>query len=229
MIAYVKVVDGEIHTGDRIRLMQQRNEADVLELGFFGPRDDARRRHSTTGEVGYVATGLKDRQATSRSATRSPSPPTPATQPLPGYRPAKPMVFAGLYPVDSDDYPDLRDALDRLALNDASLTYEPESSLALGFGFRCGFLGLLHMEIIQERLEREYDIDLLATAPSVEYEVVLHGGTQITIDNPSALPSPGEIEEIREPWMDISIISPTRYIGEHHGAGHGPARRPIER
>jgi GTP-binding protein LepA len=123
------------------------------------------------------------------------------------------MVFAGLYPVESEDYPMLRDALDRLRLNDGSLTWEPESSDALGFGFRCGFLGLLHMEIIQERLEREYGIQLLATAPSVEYEVQFRGGTLLTIDNPSDLPSPGEIEEIREPWLDISIIAPARYIG----------------
>jgi GTP-binding protein LepA len=123
------------------------------------------------------------------------------------------MVFAGLYPVESNAYPELREALDRLSLNDASLTYEPESSLALGFGFRVGFLGLLHMEIIQERLEREYGLDLLVTAPSVEYEVVLHGGRRIVIDNPADLPSPGEIEQIFEPWMHISIIVPTKYIG----------------
>jgi GTP-binding protein LepA len=162
--------------------------------------------------VGYVATGLKDVKNIQVGDTITLAA-NPSKQPLPGYRPAKPMVFAGLYPVDSDAYPDLRDALDRLALNDASLTYEPESSLALGFGFRAGFLGLLHMEIIQERLEREYKLDLLATAPSVEYHVVLHGGKQITIDNPAELPSPGEIEAILEPWMDINIISPTRYIG----------------
>jgi GTP-binding protein LepA len=122
-------------------------------------------------------------------------------------------VFAGLYPVDGEDYPLLRDALDRLRLNDASLTYEPESSLALGFGFRCGFLGLLHMEIVQERLEREYGLELLATAPSVEYEVTLRGGRVVQVDNPAEMPNPGEIDEIREPWMDISVIVPSRYIG----------------
>ena len=211
VIAYVKVVDGEIHTDDRIRLINSGTQADVLELGFFGPRMSPTQA-LTTGEVGYVATGLKDVKHIQVGDTITLAA-NAAKQPLPGYRPAKPMVFAGLYPVDSDAYPDLRDALDRLALNDASLTYEPESSLALGFGFRAGFLGLLHMEIIQERLEREYKIDLLATAPSVEYEVVLNGGKQITIDNPAALPSPGEIEAILEPWMDINIISPTRYIG----------------
>ncbi len=137
----------------------------------------------------------------------------PAAQPLPGYRPAKPMVFAGLYPVDGDDYPVLRDALERLQLNDAALIFEPESSLALGFGFRCGFLGLLHMEIIQERLEREYRLNLLATAPSVEYIVTRTDGEQIIVDNPALLPPPTEIEMIEEPVMDISIFAPTRYIG----------------
>jgi GTP-binding protein LepA len=137
----------------------------------------------------------------------------PATEPLAGYRPAKPMVFAGFYPVESEDYPMLRDALERLRLNDGALTWEPESSDALGFGFRCGFLGLLHMEIIQERLEREYGIQLLATAPSVEYEVLLRGGDTLRIDNPSDMPSPGDSEEVREPWLDISIIAPSRYIG----------------
>jgi GTP-binding protein LepA len=211
VIAYVKMVDGEIRTDDRIRLFNSGTQTDVLELGYFGPAMTPTRALST-GEVGYIATGLKDVKNIQVGDTITLLA-NQATDPLPGYRPAKPMVFAGLYPVDADAYPDLRDALDRLALNDASLTYEPESSLALGFGFRAGFLGLLHMEIIQERLEREYNIDLLATAPSVEYEVVLNGGRQITIDNPAALPSPGEVEAILEPWMNISIISPTRYIG----------------
>ncbi len=211
VIAYVKVVDGQIKTGDRIRLVNSGTQADVLELGFFGPAMSPVGA-LTTGEVGYVATGLKDVKNIQVGDTITLQA-NPSTDSLPGYRPAKPMVFAGLYPVESDAYPDLRDALDRLALNDASLTYEPESSLALGFGFRAGFLGLLHMEIIQERLEREYNIDLLATAPSVEYDVILNGGKQVKIDNPSELPSPGEIEAILEPWMQLSIISPTRYIG----------------
>ncbi len=211
VIAYVKVVDGRIAHDDRIRLMANGKESELIEVGVFSPNMRAI-EELRTGEVGYLATGLKvvkDCQVgdTVTLATR------PAADPLPGYRPAKPMVFAGLYPVDSEDYPLLRDALERLQLNDASLTYQPESSLALGFGFRCGFLGLLHMEIIQERLEREYKLDLLATAPSVEYEVMLHGGRTIAIDNPSDLPSPGEIEEIREPWMDITIIVPSRFIG----------------
>lgn len=211
VIAYVKVVDGVFAGGDRIRLMATGKDAELLEVGFFDP-EMRPAQHLRAGEVGYLATGLKVVQDVQVGDTISLSA-CPAAEPLPGYRPAKPMVFAGLYPVESDNYIPLRDALERLRLNDAALTWEPESSDALGFGFRCGFLGLLHMEIIQERLEREYDIELLATAPSVEYEVVMRGGTIIEIDNPSALPSPGEIEEIREPWLDISVIAPATYIG----------------
>jgi GTP-binding protein LepA len=212
VIAYVKVVEGRIRSGDRVRLISNGREPDVLELGFFSPSMIAT-DELNVGEVGYVATGLKtvkDLQVGDTMTLAS----NPATVALPGYRPAKPMVFAGLYPTDSVDYPLLRDALDKLQLNDASLTYEPESSVALGFGFRCGFLGLLHMEIIQERLEREFDLDLLATAPSVEYEIVMHGGEHLRIDNPSELPSPGEFEEILEPWVAINVISPSRYIGQ---------------
>ena len=211
VIAYVKVVDGKIGGDDRVRLIASGKEAELLEVGFFGP---AMTPVATldTGEVGYVATGLKSVRDVQVGDTITIAD-RPASDPLPGYRPAKPMVFAGLYPTESNDYPLLRDALERLHLNDASLTFEPESSLALGFGFRCGFLGLLHMEIIQERLEREYNLDLLATAPSVEYEVVLHGGKTTTVDNPADMPNPGEVEEIREPWMEISVIVPSRYIG----------------
>jgi GTP-binding protein LepA len=211
VIAYVKIVDGRITSGDRVRLMANGKEAELLEVGYFDPE-----LHPTaalgTGEVGYVATGLKIVQDVQVGDTVTLAS-KPASEQLPGYRPVKPMVFAGLYPVESEEYPMLRDALERLRLNDGSLTWEPESSDALGFGFRCGFLGLLHMEIIQERLEREYGIQLLATAPSVEYEVQLRGGAELRIDNPSELPSPGETEEIREPWLDISIIAPARYIG----------------
>ena len=211
VIAYVKIVDGEVRDGDRMRVMDTKKEAEILEVGYFGPGMTTSGALKT-GEVGYIATGLKvvkDCQVGDTITLAT----APAKAPLPGYRPAKPMVFAGLYPVDSEDFPILRDALERLQLNDASLTYQPESSVALGFGFRCGFLGLLHMEIIQERLEREYDLDLLATAPSVEYEVEMHGGDVRLIDNPADLPSPGEFEAIREPWMDLSIIAPSRYIG----------------
>lgn len=211
VIAYVKVVDGVLREEQPLRLMATGKETDALEIGVFRPTM-TRVSELGAGEVGYIATGLKvvtDCQVgdTVTDAER------PAPEPLPGYRPVKPMVFAGLYPVDGEDYPALRDALARLKLNDASLVYEPESSDALGFGFRCGFLGLLHMEIIQERLEREYKLDLLATAPSVEYEVLQRDGTVVHVDNPSDMPSPGEIEEIREPWASLTIMSPSRYIG----------------
>jgi GTP-binding protein LepA len=211
VIAYVKIVDGRIASGDRIRLMANGKEAELLEVGYFDPELHPAPALAT-GEVGYIATGLKIVQDVQVGDTVTLAS-NPALEQLPGYRPVKPMVFAGLYPVESEEYPMLRDALERLRLNDGSLTWEPESSDALGFGFRCGFLGLLHMEIIQERLEREYGIHLLATAPSVEYEVQLRGGADLRIDNPSDLPSPGEFEEIREPWLDISIIAPARYLG----------------
>jgi GTP-binding protein LepA len=211
VIAYVRLLDGEIRAGDRLLMMATGSTAEVLEVGYFNPHLAATDA-LTAGEVGYIATGfknVKDCQVgdTITLAAR------PADEALPGYRPAKPMVFAGLYPVDGNDYPLLRDALDRLKLNDASLVYEPENSVALGFGFRCGFLGLLHMEIIQERLEREYDLNILATAPSVEYLVTKQNGEVIPVDNPADLPPLGEVLKIEEPWMDISIFSPSRYIG----------------
>jgi len=211
VIAYVKVVEGVLDTDSRIRVMATGKEAEILEVGVFRPTMTPVKQLAT-GEVGYVATGLKvvsDCQVGDTITLAA----SPAREPLPGYRPVKPMVFAGFFPVNNEDYTELRDALERLQLNDASLVFEPESSDALGFGFRCGFLGLLHMEIIQERLEREYGLDLLATAPSVEYEVVKTGGEVLLIDNPSEMPDPGVIEEIREPWMEITVISPTRYIG----------------
>lgn len=211
VIAYVKIVDGRLHADDRIRVMGTKKHADILEIGYFNPgMTSVDVLH--TGEVGYIATGLKvvkDVQVGDTITIDG----NQAVAPLPGYQPAKAMVFAGLYPVDSDEFPDLRDALERLQLNDSSLTYEAESSAALGFGFRCGFLGLLHMEIIQERLEREFDLDLLATAPSVEYQIETTSGEVRDIDNPSDMPDSGQINEIREPWMDLSIIAPSRYIG----------------
>ena len=212
VIAYVRVVDGQLHTNERVQMMATGSQTDILEAGSFHPRlvssDEL-----TTGEVGYIATGFKNVKDCRVGDTVTVPETLDEIEPLPGYRPAKPMVFAGLYPVDSDDYPILRDALDRLQLNDAALYYEPETSNALGFGFRCGFLGLLHMEIIQERLEREYDLEILATAPSVEYRVTKSDGEVISVDNPSEMPDFGEIEKIEEPWMDISIFSPSRYIG----------------
>jgi GTP-binding protein LepA len=211
VIAYVRIVDGILRRNDRLLMMQTDSAADVLEVGYFSPTLVAT-NELVAGEVGYVATGfknVKDCQVGDTITLAS----EPALEPLFGYRPAKPMVFAGIFPVEGDDYPLLRDALDRLKLNDASLVYEPENSVALGFGFRCGFLGLLHMEIIQERLEREYRLDILMTAPSVEYLVTKTSGEQIYVHNPAELPPPNEYTKIEEPVMDISIFTPARYIG----------------
>jgi len=211
VIAYVRVVDGALRANEPLLLMSNRREIEALEIGAFTPRMSPLDRLSA-GEVGYVATGLKNVRECSVGDTIT-SAVAPAQAPLPGYRPAKPMVFAGLYPVEGEDYPALRDALDKLRLNDASLFYEPETSAALGFGFRCGFLGLLHMEIVQERLEREYGLELLATAPSVEYHILTRKGDVLTIDNPAHMPDLGEIEEIEEPWMRLNIWTPKEYIG----------------
>jgi len=211
VIAYVRVVDGRVSPGDQIRLMGTDRVTEALEIGAFKPQPSPVEA-LTAGEVGYVATGLKNVKECQVGDTITLAQ-SPAQEPLPGYRPAKPMVFAGLYPAEANDYNLLRDALDKLKLNDASLFYEPETSLALGFGFRCGFLGLLHLEIVQERLEREYKLNLLATAPSVEYVVVTTSGQELAVDNPANLPPPQEIAEIREPWMKISVITPSRYIG----------------
>jgi len=211
VVAHVRVMDGGVAVGDRIRLMATDKEAELLELGTFAPEARPRERLAT-GEVGYVATGLKTVQDcrvgdTVTLATNA------ALEPLPGYRPAKPMVFAGIYPTRSDDHPALRDALEKLKLNDASLIYEPEVSQALGFGFRCGFLGLLHMEIIQERVDREYGVDIIATSPSVEYRVLTTRGVEVAIDNPAMLPDATTTLEIREPWMKVTIIAPTQHVG----------------
>src|SRR6058998_773698 len=211
VVAHIRVIDGSLTAHDRIRVIATERESELLELGVFVP-DPRPIPRLETGETGYVATGLKavaDCRVgdTLTLATR------PATAPLPGYRPAKPMVFAGFYPTNAQDYPLLKDAMEKLRLNDASLVYEPETSQALGFGFRAGFLGLLHLEIVQERLEREYDVDLIATSPSVEYRVITQKGDEIAIDNPAMLPDPGTITEIREPWMRTTIIVPTTYVG----------------
>ncbi len=211
VIAYVRVMEGTIRPGMRIALMGSGAQNEIMEMGAFRPALTPL-KSLAAGDVGYIATGfknVKDCQVgdTVTDARR------PAAAALAGYKPAQPMVFAGFYPTNGEDYSLLRDALDRLKLNDASLTYEPESSVALGFGFRCGFLGLLHMEIIQERLEREYDLQLLATAPSVEYQITKTDGTELAIDNPSGLPPGGEIAEIREPWVHLSIFTPAQYIG----------------
>ena len=211
VIAYVRAMHGSLMSGERVRLMDTGVEADALETGFFSPVLEKTGRLQT-GEVGYVATGLKDVKAVRVGDTMTLAA-NPATDPLPGYTPQRPMVFTGIFPIEGEDYPELRDALDKLQLNDAALVFEPESSAALGFGFRCGFLGLLHMDIVQERLEREYGLGLIATAPSVSYEVLLKDGKVITIDNPSKLPDNNLLDEIYEPWVNITIVSPSRYIG----------------
>jgi GTP-binding protein LepA len=212
VIVYVRLAQGTLHDHDRVRLMASGAEADLLELGVFRPQL-VPVETLVAGEVGYVATGLKNvREAQVGDTITSAA--EPATEPLPGYQEAKSLVFAGLYPVTGEDYPLLRDAIEKLHLNDASFTYEPESSVALGFGFRCGFLGLLHMEIVQERLEREFSLDLIASAPSVEYEVLRTlGRGLVRVDNPAKLPPIGEIEEIREPWVRLSVVTPSSYIG----------------
>ncbi len=211
VVAHVRVVDGALSADDRILPMATQKASEMLELGVFAPEPRPVDRLAA-GEVGYAATGLKA-VADCRVGDTLTLETRPASTPLAGYRPAKPMVFAGFYPQRAEDYPGLRDALEKLRLNDASLVYEPETSQALGFGFRCGFLGLFHLEIIQERLEREYDMDLIATSPSVEYRVITQMGTEVAIDNPAMLPDPGTIMEIREPWMKTTVIVPTSYVG----------------
>ena len=211
VVAHVRVVDGALAAEDHILGMATGKSGELLELGVFAPEARPVQRLAT-GEVGYVATGLKT-VADCRVGDTLTHDARRASEPLPGYRPAKPMVFAGFYPQRAEDYPEMRDALEKLRLNDASLVYEPETSQALGFGFRCGFLGLFHLEIVQERLEREYGVDLIATSPSVEYRVITQRGDEVAIDNPAMLPDPGTIAEIREPWMRVTIIVPTNYVG----------------
>ena len=212
VIAYVRVVDGTVRGGQRLRLVQQGTRFEPIEVGVFRPHLEVAPR-LTAGQVGYVATGLKSVHE-SRVGDTVTSERNAATEALPGYRPAKPMVFAGIYPTDPNDYDVLRDALERLTLNDAALAWQPETSAALGFGFRVGFLGLLHMDIVQERLEREFGLQLVATAPSVEYEVTRIDGREILVDGPADLPPPNEISEVREPWMKIAITTPSRYLGQ---------------
>ena len=211
VVAYVRVIDGHISMNDTLRPMASGVDFKPVEVGFFAPTMHPAQSLSP-GEVGYVATGLKTvRECRVGDTLTSAS--QPAGSALPGYQKVKPMVFAGIYPVEGEDYADLKDALEKLQLNDAALIYEPETSQALNFGFRCGFLGMFHMEIIQERLEREYDLDIIVTAPSVEYEVLLQDGQVVRIDSPAELPDEALIEEIREPWMTVQIFTPTDYYG----------------
>src|SRR6266513_1952893 len=209
VVAFVRVVDGSFAAREPLRAMAQGTRFEAEEVGFFSPTMKAAETLDA-GEVGYVITGLKDVSRLRVGDTLT-SERTPAAEPLPGYKDVKPMVFAGLFPTDSDDYPDLRDALERLKLNDAALFYEPETSQALGFGFRCGFLGLLHMEIVRERLEREFDLDLLVTAPNVAYRVKEKNGDWIEVHNPAEFPR--EVEEVEEPYVSASIIVPKEYVG----------------
>jgi GTP-binding protein LepA len=210
VIAFVRVIDGRFETGSGLRAMALGTQFDAEELGFMSP-SRVPVKTLEAGEVGYVITGLKDVSALRVGDTLTTRKGAAPESPLPGYKEVKPMVFAGLFPSDSDDYPELRDALERLKLNDAALFYEPETSRALGFGFRCGFLGLLHMEIVRERLEREFDLDLIVTAPNVAYRVLERNGDWREVHNPSEMPA--ELEEVEEPYIRASIIVPKEYVG----------------
>ncbi|HVC06076.1 MAG TPA: translation elongation factor 4 [Solirubrobacterales bacterium] len=211
VIAYVRVVDGAFTKRERIIAMQNGTEADIDDIGFFRPEMTAV-AGMEAGDVGYVITGIKN-VAKLRVGDTLTARDRPAAEPLEGYREVRPMVFCGLFPIDTDRYTDLRDALDKLALNDAALSYEPETSDALGFGFRCGFLGLLHMEIVRERLEREYGLELLATTPNVRYEVRLIDGGAVEVHSPTEMPDPGSIVEIDEPYIRATIIAPADQVG----------------
>jgi GTP-binding protein LepA len=211
VIAYIRVVDGVFRKGEAIRAMAAGTESDIDDIGFFTPAMTPVQELSA-GEVGYLITGIKDvtklRVGDTLTTKRD-----GASKPLPGYREVKPMVFCGLFPINNDDYADFRDALEKLSLNDAALSWEPETSDALGFGFRCGFLGLLHMDIVRERLEREYDLELMATMPSVSFEVTLTNDEILEVHNPSDMPDPARIKEIREPYIRASILLPKEYVG----------------
>jgi GTP-binding protein LepA len=211
VVAYVRVFNGRIERDHKLMLMSTQAKVSPVEIGIFAPNMKPI-KELKAGEVGYIATGLKT-VSECRVGDTITFAEGGVSKPLPGYRQAKPMVFAGVYPADGEDYPDLRDALEKLQLNDASLIFEPETSEALNFGFRCGFLGLFHMEIIQERLEREYDMDVVFTAPSVEYRIVMIDGETVTISSPAELPDEHQIEKILEPWMDLTIFTPTDYYG----------------
>ena len=211
IVSLVRVVDGSIGKGNKIKFMSSGNQHQVEQVGVFTPKREIRERISA-GEVGFLVAGIKEVHGAPVGDTITLAK-DGATEPLPGFKTMQPRVFAGLFPTDAEDYPDLREALDRLQLNDAALQFEPETSEALGFGFRCGFLGLLHMEIVQERLEREYNVDLITTAPTVIYEVETNGGEIITLENPAKLPAANKILEIREPIIEANILVPQDYVG----------------
>ena len=212
VVVYIRIFDGTLSTGDRIRLMAKGTEFDVVEVGTMEPFGLKKCDSLSAGEVGYITASIKTVGDTRVGDTVT-SAVDGADEPLPGFRDVHPMVYSGIYPADGARYGDLRDALEKLQLNDASLVYEPETSVALGFGFRCGFLGLLHMEIIEERLEREFNLDLITTAPSVIYKVELRSGETVMIDNPSMFPPPDEINRSYEPIMKATVITPTDYVG----------------
>jgi GTP-binding protein LepA len=212
VVVYLRVMDGTISAGLQVRMMATGAQYEVVECGYLLPIGMQPCPSLAAGEVGYFTAFIKNVKDTRVGDTVTGAE-KPAAQPLPGYRPAQPMVFSGVYPADGAKYPELRDALEKLQLNDASLTFEPESSAALGFGFRCGFLGLLHMEIIQERLEREFNLELITTAPSVIYKIKKTDGAEVTIDNPLNYPDPSEIETAEEPFVAASVITPTAYVG----------------
>ena len=211
-ISSVRLKGGSVKVGDRIRMMSSGREFDVTEVGAYLPLGYAPKDALRAGEVGYIAASIKDIADIHVGDTITLAD-RPAAAPLPGYKPVLPMVYCGIYPADGADYESLRDALEKLRLNDAALSFEPETSVALGYGFRCGFLGLLHMEIIQERLEREFDLDLVTTAPSVVYKVIKTDGTTVTIDNPTNLPPVQEIDWMEEPYVDAQVITPQEYVG----------------
>lgn len=210
VVTYVRMIDGHLNAGDKLKMMSNGTTHDTLEIGVISP-EPVVSKGLGPGEVGYLITGVKDVRLSKVGDTITTAKGA-ATEILPGYQDPKPMVYSGIYPIDGDDFPDLREALDRLRLNDAAITYEPETSVALGFGFRCGFLGLLHLEIVKERLEREFDLGIIATAPSVVYNVTLEDGTQVEVTNPSEFPD-GKVKEVCEPVVDATILTPGDYVG----------------
>lgn len=212
VIVYVRVIDGVVRPGMQIKMMATGAQFNVVECGVMAATNLVAQPELYAGQVGYIAASIKTVRDTAVGDTVTDAD-NPAREPLPGYRKVQSMVFSGIYPVDGAKYPDLRDALEKLQLNDASLSFEPETSIALGFGFRCGFLGLLHMEIIQERLEREYNLDIITTAPSVIYKLKMTNGEEVTIDNPTNYPDPGLIASAQEPFVKASIFTPASYIG----------------